>query len=83
MPGDAFWADKYTFQHSILFHWVLRFFFDITVMVHLVDVSVFFCDSSHYKKYVREVLKTLLKAGYMQTGASTYSVSTVSYFLTL
>ncbi len=42
-------------------HWVLRPYFDITVIVYLDDVFVFSRDLSQHEKHVREVLKALLK----------------------
>ena len=44
-------------------NWVLRLYFNITVIDYLDDVLLFLRNPSQHEKHVRKVLKALLKAG--------------------
>ncbi len=61
-------------------HGVLRLYLDITVIVYLDDVFVFLRNPSQHEKHVREVLKTLFKAGlYAKLSKCLFSVTRISF----
>ncbi len=59
---------------------VLRPYLDITAIVYLDDVFVFSRNPSQHEKHVREVLKTLLKAGlYAKLSKCLFSVTRIHF----